>query len=209
MSGVEPEFRQMFAEDAATRLDRMGEQLLELERDPAQPELLADVFREAHSLKGGAGMVGFERVSTTAHAMEDLLQQLRSRRLLATPAITDALLAAVDGIRTLVRLSVEGSDETAEATISERLIQRLQATAGGTNGSAEPQTAPPADEQPSFPVAAPARVQLEAATMQISRISRAPARCSMVIAATALPPVASIGSTMIAVLFDKSGGNFA
>ena len=56
MEPAEPDVRQLFADDAVARLDRMGEQLLELEHAPGQTDLLANLFREAHSLKGGAGV---------------------------------------------------------------------------------------------------------------------------------------------------------
>jgi two-component system chemotaxis sensor kinase CheA len=164
MSGSEPEFRQMFAEDAATRLDKMGEQLLELEKNPSQPELLADIFRDAHSLKGGAGMVGLERVATAAHAMEDLLQQLRSRALEATPAVTDTLLAAVDEMRSLIQLAVGGTDQAAEAIVSDGLVKRLQEPAGAT----QTKTLPPPGSQVGEPAAASRLSAPEAATLQIA-----------------------------------------
>jgi two-component system chemotaxis sensor kinase CheA len=170
MSGAEPEFRQMFAEDAATRLDKMGDQLLELERNPDQPEVLAEIFRDAHSLKGGAGMVGLKLVAATAHAMEDLLQQLRSGRLTATPAVTDALLAGIDGMRSLVQLSVVGGDEAAEAALSDRLIKRLRQSAGATP-EATPMTeavAPAIAESRPEPGVGAEIARAEAATMQIT-----------------------------------------
>jgi two-component system, chemotaxis family, sensor kinase CheA len=80
----------------------MTEGLLALEGDPGSATRLAEVFREAHTLKGAAGLVGLQEVSAAAHEMEDVLDELRSGRRRATPEITDGLLADVDRLRRLI-----------------------------------------------------------------------------------------------------------
>ncbi|HKQ02394.1 MAG TPA: Hpt domain-containing protein, partial [Actinomycetes bacterium] len=98
VTGQEARFRAMFAEEAEGRLATLSELLLELERDGEDQELLSSVFREAHTLKGAAAVVGLADVLRVAHAMEEVLEGLR-RGDPATPAAVDALLGAVDGIR--------------------------------------------------------------------------------------------------------------
>jgi two-component system chemotaxis sensor kinase CheA len=125
MADAEPNVRQVFADDASARLDRMGEQLLELEHTPGKAGLLADLFREAHSLKGGAGVIGLDHVADVAHALEDPLQRLRSGQLQATATLTDALLATIDGLRSLVANPADGGDDGKQKATAEALVRRL------------------------------------------------------------------------------------
>ena len=105
----------MFAEEAEGRLATLSELLLELERNGDDQELLSSVFREAHTLKGAAAVVGLADVLRVAHAMEEVLEGLRRGHRTATPATVDALLGAVDGMRELVPAVLTGHDRAAQA----------------------------------------------------------------------------------------------
>jgi two-component system chemotaxis sensor kinase CheA len=102
MTEVEAGFRRLFAMEARQRLDRMGELLLALEGDVANQETVAALFREAHTLKGAAAMVGETKVRDVAHGIEDALQQIRSGAAVATSAVVDSLLGSVDVIRAML-----------------------------------------------------------------------------------------------------------
>jgi len=91
ITGQETRFRAMFAEEAEGRLAALSELQLELERSGGDPELLSSVFREVHTLKGAAAVVGLDDVLRVAHAMEEVLDGLRSGGGAATPAVVDAL----------------------------------------------------------------------------------------------------------------------
>ena len=95
----EEEFRRLFAQEAEARLERMGRELLELERAGPDAELVGSLFRDAHTLKGAAAVVNLEEYGRVAHAMEDLLERLRNGDFLPTPELVDVLLSAVDGLR--------------------------------------------------------------------------------------------------------------
>jgi two-component system chemotaxis sensor kinase CheA len=110
VTGQEARFRAMFAEEAEGRLATLSELLLELERDGGDQELLSSIFREAHTLKGGAAVVGLDEVMRVAHAMEEVLEGLRSADATATQGLVDALLGAVDGIRELLPAVLAGED---------------------------------------------------------------------------------------------------
>lgn len=124
--GHDAEFRQLFAEEAEQRLARLSQQVLKLEETGSDEELVASIFRDAHTLKGSAAMVGFDDIARVAHAMEDLLVQLRSGERLATPGLIDELLVAVDGLRTMIPAILDGHDRTADA---DALEQRLHGVA--------------------------------------------------------------------------------
>src|SRR5687768_13963271 len=97
-AGINDEFLALFAQEAEQRLTDLTSQLLALEQVGNDAALVASVFREAHTLKGAAAVVGLDAFSRVAHVMEDLLEQLRSGERMATPALIDGVLRAVDGL---------------------------------------------------------------------------------------------------------------
>lgn len=145
ITGREDEFRELFGEEAEQRLQDLSEQLLRLEREPGDAELISSLFREAHTIKGAAAVVGVEEVSIVAHAMEDLLHQMRSGERRATPELIDQLLAAVDGVREMMPLVLAG---TAQMTEARAIEANLRAFAdGGPEPASEPD--PRASDAPS------------------------------------------------------------
>jgi two-component system chemotaxis sensor kinase CheA len=124
ITGHEEEFRKLFAEEAASRLARLGEQLLQLERSGSDPELIASIFREAHTLKGAAAVVGIEEASRVAHALEDLLEGVRSGDQAPTSELVDVALAAVDGLTALIPRLLAGDDCSEQAAALEEGVRR-------------------------------------------------------------------------------------
>jgi len=95
------------------------------------PELLNSVFRAAHTLKGGSGIVGFEAVKNITHHAEDLLDMLRSGKLEFADGMTDALYNAFDEVMNLVEAAEEsGEIVDADEEIVEKIIQELSAQMG-------------------------------------------------------------------------------
>jgi two-component system chemotaxis sensor kinase CheA len=94
-----------FRAEQAEHRQAAGELLLELERDPHHPErkaLLDQLFREAHSLKGGARAAGLTAIEQLAHKVEDLFAAARDGRLDLTPAVCDPVYAALDALGALM-----------------------------------------------------------------------------------------------------------
>jgi two-component system chemotaxis sensor kinase CheA len=149
VTGQEARFRAMFAEEAEGRLATLSELLLELERNGEDQELLSSVFREAHTLKGAAAVVGLADVLRVAHAMEEVLEGLR-RGDPATPAAVDALLGAVDGMREMVPAVLAGEDRTGHA---DRLVAALHDPTPALEPPPDPEPAP---GPPPGPASAPA-----------------------------------------------------
>jgi len=118
--GPDAEFRQVFVEEARERLEVMSGLLLQLESADDEPEAIAALFREAHTLKGGAAMVGFTAVARLAHALEDLLTQLREGTRALTPMLVDALLAGVDALGSAISSAVAGVPHEPAAEAAER-----------------------------------------------------------------------------------------
>lgn len=155
-TGREDEFRALFAEEARQRLASMTSLLLALEETGDERSTIAAIFRDAHTLKGGAGVVGVEEIGLVAHAMETVLEDLRAGTRPVTPAVVDALLGAVDGLQALLPSAIGGVDVMAEARTVERALQEAAAATAQASPPPAPPPPPPAEPAPSpSPAAGP------------------------------------------------------
>ena len=95
--------------------------LLELEQHGADvsEELINRVFRAVHSIKGGFGFFGIERVTTLAHSMENSLSRVRNKTLTVSSELTDALFTGIDKLRLLL----DDIDNADRMTIDEELAK--------------------------------------------------------------------------------------
>jgi len=112
-------------EEAKGHLERIASGLLILESAPDDQAAIDAIFREAHTMKGAAGMVGMMRVSRLAHRLEDLLVELRDKKRRATPELTDAMLLVVDGLGRLIASASGTEQDTSDEIALERLLPTL------------------------------------------------------------------------------------
>ncbi len=100
---LDPEVLSYFSPEAQEYLESIEAVLLRLEKDPQNPELIHQLFRSAHTLKGSAYTVGFQSIGDLTHHIEDFMGAVREGRLRILPGHTDALLRAIDVVRLLMR----------------------------------------------------------------------------------------------------------
>ena len=99
---VDDDMLELFFDEATERVAALAGKLIEIERRPGDGELLRDVFRDLHTVKGSSAMVGLAPVNQLAHAAEDLVGQIRDSGRAADGPVVDALLAALDGLRDML-----------------------------------------------------------------------------------------------------------
>jgi two-component system, chemotaxis family, sensor kinase CheA len=136
------EFIHEFVAESREHLDTGEHCLLKLTRDPADRESVQACFRALHTIKGGAGFMGLERIQGLAHIAEQLLDAVRENRIAAEPTICDALLAAVSRLRELIEAAetdaaVDGDDHPLHERIRALLPQ------------AQPEDYPPSAHAPA------------------------------------------------------------
>jgi two-component system chemotaxis sensor kinase CheA len=90
------ELLDQFILEARECLEGIGQRLLQVEKDPSNSELLNDLFRLVHTLKGNCGLFEFKPLERVVHAGEDLLDRVRNHTLAYNDQIADALLEAMD-----------------------------------------------------------------------------------------------------------------
>ena len=99
---VDDDMIDLFFDEATERVEALAGKLVDMERRPEDAELLRDVFRDMHTVKGSSAMVGLSPVNLLAHAAEDLVGQIRDSGRAADGAVVDALLSALDGLRDMI-----------------------------------------------------------------------------------------------------------
>ncbi|MBV9664950.1 MAG: hybrid sensor histidine kinase/response regulator [Actinobacteria bacterium] len=164
----EAEFKQLFAQEAEQRLARLGQDLLQLEERGSDVELVRSIFREAHTLKGGAAVVGFDDVGMVAHAMEDLLEQLRSGERLPTPDVVDVLLAACDELVQMIPVELEGGSRHDQAVDMAARLQAVNMSQPVAAVEPEPDVdGAPEAAAPAAPAATERRSRAESETVMV------------------------------------------
>ncbi|MBF0310233.1 MAG: chemotaxis protein CheW [Magnetococcales bacterium] len=142
----------MFVQEAGEHLDTIEPDLLTLEEkgSSTEPEIINRLFRGVHSIKGSAGFFGLTAITKLSHTMENLLGKVRENPQVASPEITDSLLAGLDKLKSMIddvnsSESVNAADEIAH-------IQAILDTLDGGKGAA-PKAAPPPVTAAPAPVA--------------------------------------------------------
>jgi two-component system chemotaxis sensor kinase CheA len=117
---MDEELYQAFVTESEESITKLNNSLLTLESNPEDREAMDDIFRRAHTLKGNFGAMGFDDAATVAHAIEDLLDEVRQDRLAVTPERMDLVFDGVDcildilhDIETQGESSVDSSDTIA------------------------------------------------------------------------------------------------
>src|SRR5436309_15672350 len=106
----DPELLATFRAEVEERVASLQAGLLALETHPSPRQLVTGLFRDAHTVKGSARMLGLEGVLQVAHACEDLLGALRDGRIGVRRDIVDLLLASGDAIGVAVAAAGDGGD---------------------------------------------------------------------------------------------------
>lgn len=98
---IDQEDLDVFLQEAEEHLQLLDVDIVRLEREQSNPELVQEIFRAAHTLKGSSAMLGHQQMTDVAHAIENVLDQVRTGSLVVSTRVVDALLQGLDVLRTL------------------------------------------------------------------------------------------------------------
>ena len=87
---------QSFHDEANQIIETFSYNLIQLEKDPDNPEIINELFRQAHSLKGSSAIMGFDLLSETAHKIEDILNLIRNGKIKPESELITFLLNSSD-----------------------------------------------------------------------------------------------------------------
>ncbi len=114
----DPNLLSEFATESLEHLETAEPLLLEMEkRGEGDAEMLNEIFRAIHSIKGAAGFLGLENISALSHALEGLLMRLRDGEFDFRPAMADPLLRGIDALRRMLN-ALPGEGDSADTLIA-------------------------------------------------------------------------------------------
>ncbi len=142
-----------FQEEAGEYLQRLNEGVITLEANPGNRELIDQMLRDAHTLKGSARMVGLIEISDVAHRLEDIMVKVRDKQLVYSPDMSDFFFEALDMI---VFLSENAGKPVPEGIDIEGLCAKLFKLAEDGDAKAAGEAGAPVEEPVASSAAAAA-----------------------------------------------------
>lgn len=128
-----------FLIEADELIASLDNNLVTLESSPEDLNLLNEIFRAVHTIKGTSSFLGFEQVTTLSHKMEDILNKLRKAEIKVCPEIMDVSLEALDLLKLLLDNVRNGIDEQINLDgILARLQAKLDDAPDATASDSEP-----------------------------------------------------------------------
>lgn len=124
-----PDELQLFLEEAEEQLQLLDQDIVLLEKEGPRPELLQEIFRAAHTLKGSSATISHAKMAALTHSMENVLDQLRHGKAECSTELIDALLESLDGLR-LLKEEVETLQDC--GFDPSELVERLNAVVAGS-----------------------------------------------------------------------------
>ena len=98
-----------FFSEAEQQVENLESNILVIENDPTNHEAIDEIFRAAHTLKGGSATVEMTELSSFTHVVEDLLDEIRSDRVSVSEDVVDVLLSSIDVIKAMLEARQNGS----------------------------------------------------------------------------------------------------
>ncbi len=143
------QYLEIFIDETDEHLQTLSDCIMELEKDPENMDVINEIFRAAHSLKGMAGTMGFKRMQHLTHDMENVFQEVRSDKIKVNSSMIDLLFKCLDAIEGYLNSVKESSSEGTED--NELIIKELNDFIAAANGEAP--GAAPAAKDTSAPAA--------------------------------------------------------
>ena len=144
-----------FFAEAEQQVEQLESNILVIENDPSNHEAIDEIFRAAHTLKGGSATVEMMELSHFTHTVEDVLDEIRSDRLKVDEDVVDLLLTSIDVIKAMLEARQNGSiyEENIDSIV-EKLHGYIpqkggKATAKAAAPKAAPKPAPALVPQPA------------------------------------------------------------
>ncbi len=128
------QYLEIFLDETNEHLQSLNTQILALEQDPENMDTINEIFRAAHSLKGMAGTMGYKRMQTLTHDMENVFSEVRNGNIKVNADMIDVLFQCLDALEEYNTTIRESSDEGTNDNSA--LIKRLNDIMNGGAGEA-------------------------------------------------------------------------
>lgn len=147
------QYLDIFIDETNGHIQALNDNIMILEKEPENKDVINEIFRAAHSLKGMAGTMGFKKMQRLTHDMENVFQEIRNDNIKVNSNLIDILFNCLDAIEEYLETVKATSDEGDNG--NEALIQQLNdylnggATAALAEEAVETKDAPAKEEAAS------------------------------------------------------------
>ncbi len=117
------QYLEIFIDETNEHIQSLSDNIMALEQEPDNKDVVNEIFRAAHSLKGMAGTMGFKRMQHMTHDMENVFQEVRNDTIKVDSDMIDLLFQCLDAIEGYLENIKETSDEGTND--NEAIIQKL------------------------------------------------------------------------------------
>ncbi|MFS0675179.1 chemotaxis protein CheW [Ornithinibacillus sp. 179-J 7C1 HS] len=131
------QYIEVFLDESREHLQAINDHLLRLEKLPTEIDIVQEIFRSAHTLKGMSATMGFEDIASLTHQMENVLDKIRHHELTVTTEVIDISFLATEALEEMVQSISEGND--GKKDVSE-LVMRLKQVESGTSSQEQVQS---------------------------------------------------------------------
>jgi two-component system chemotaxis sensor kinase CheA len=137
------EIIQEFITEAEESLDRIEPRFVELEQKGQDADLINEIFRSMHTIKGAAGFLGLQLIVDVAHTAENIMKKLRDNEITLSKNLMDAILEAIDMLRLLlIHLKEKDGIEEDVAPLVQELNKALKAAVSNSKSSGKSREIP-------------------------------------------------------------------
>ncbi|MEH7650929.1 chemotaxis protein CheA [Bacillus safensis] len=132
------QYLDIFLDESREHLQTCNEKLLELEKNPTDLQLVNDIFRAAHTLKGMSATMGFDDMAHLTHHLENMFDAIRNEQMIVTPESMDTMFEALDHLEAMVQSIAEGGDGKRDVT---EISKKLDVTGSHAEAASSVETA--------------------------------------------------------------------
>lgn len=129
------QYLEIFLDETKEHLQSLSDQLMSLEQDPENMDTINEIFRAAHTLKGMAGTMGYKRMQTLTHDMENVFSEVRNGTIKADGNMIDVLFQCLDALEEYTENIQNTSDEGTND--NEHLVKALNQILSSLGGKAD------------------------------------------------------------------------
>ena len=133
------QYLEIFLDETKEHLQSLSDQFMILEQEPDNMDTINEIFRSAHTLKGMAGTMGYKRMQTLTHDMENVFSEVRNNTIKVDGAMVDLLSQCLDALEEYTENIQNTGDEGTND--NEHLIKALNDYLSKNSGDGEPQPA--------------------------------------------------------------------
>jgi len=124
------QYAEVFLDESREHLQAVNDQLLNLEKQPNDLNIVGEMFRSAHTLKGMAATMGFEDIASLTHQMENALDSIRNQKIDASTEVIDIIFSCLESLEEMVESISAGRDGKKDVS---SLVRQLESIEKGEN----------------------------------------------------------------------------